>query len=101
MSDINSLKFRLADALTLLAKERDEFGAKETKLMMKAKQYQEALESIQLMVDAQAKDEGLWSVPVGELQSIVEAYLQQELRRLHGCIEHYTKAALSGGEAVP
>lgn len=37
-------------------------------------------------VDRQAEDEGLWSVPFG-LQPITEAYLQQELRRLHTVIE--------------
>jgi hypothetical protein len=49
----------------------------------------EHLEAIKLMVESQAKNDGLWSVPIGGLQPIVEAYLQQELRRLHECVEHY------------
>lgn len=56
--------------------------------------YREALEAVKLLVDAQAEDEGLWGIPLDGLQQISEAYLQQELRRLHECIEHYTKEAL-------
>jgi len=44
-------------------------------------------ERIRAVVDEQAEDEGLWSVPLGPTQPIVEAYLQQELRRLHRVIE--------------
>lgn len=57
--------------------------------------YRESLRAIRLMVEAQAEDEGLWGVRLEGLQSIVEAYLQQELRRLHECVEHYIKAALA------
>ena len=43
--------------------------------------------------------QGLWSVPLVEgTQSIVEAYLQQELRRLHAIIEAIPVDAL---EAAP
>lgn len=38
---------------------------------------------IQQMVDAQALDEGLWFIA----ETAAEAYLQQELRRLHATIE--------------
>lgn len=61
----------------------------------RGRRYRESLRAIRLMVDVQAEDEGLWSIPVEGLQSIVEAYLQQELRRLHECVEHYIKAALA------
>ena len=37
----------------------------------------------QTVVEEQAKDEGLWFVPI----TASEAYLQQELRRLHAVIE--------------
>lgn len=39
---------------------------------------------IRAIVDEQAEDEGLW----GEAANIVEAHLQQELRRLHAAIEN-------------
>jgi len=39
------------------------------------------------LVAEQTLDEGLWAVPLDRLQSISEAHLQQELRRLHGVIE--------------
>ncbi len=42
---------------------------------------------IQAEVDRQAEDEALWSVPAEKLQSISEAYLQQELRKLHAVVE--------------
>lgn len=41
------------------------------------------LADIQRLVDCQAKDEGLWFVA----ETAPEAYLQQELRRLHALIE--------------
>lgn len=39
------------------------------------------------LVNQQAEDEGLWVVPALGTQPIMEAYLQQELRRLHALIE--------------
>ena len=41
------------------------------------------LAAIRALVDEQAEDEGLWFVA----QTAPEAYLQQELRRLHQLIE--------------
>ena len=41
------------------------------------------IEEIQLLVDKQAEDEGLWF----EAETAPEAYLQAELRRLHSLIE--------------
>ena len=35
------------------------------------------------LVDAQAEDEGLWFIA----ETVTEAYLQQELRRLHAAVE--------------
>jgi hypothetical protein len=49
------------------------------------------LGAIRAVVDRQAEDEALWSLPLERQQSIVEAYLQQELRHLHAVIEDYTK----------
>ena len=44
-------------------------------------------DELQSLVDEQAEEDGLWAVyPVG-MQRISEAYLQQELRRLHNAIE--------------
>ena len=46
-----------------------------------------ALATARKLVDEQAEDEGLWGIhPTGE-QPVVEAYLQQELRRLHAAVE--------------
>ena len=52
----------------------------------------EAAKAVRSLVDEQAEDEGLW-LPEGT-QSIVEAYLQQELRRLHAIIEAFPLDAL-------
>ena len=41
------------------------------------------LDALRCLVNAQAEDEALWCVA----DSIVEAYLQQELRRLHAAVE--------------
>lgn len=49
-----------------------------------------ALGEIRKLVDTQAEDEGLWFVA----ESASEAYMQQELRRLHALVETFT----GGGE---
>ncbi len=48
-------------------------------LVLDAERYRQA----RLVVEEQAKDEALWCFA----DSIVEAYVQQELRRLHTAIE--------------
>lgn len=59
---------------------------------------QRALADVLGIVDAQAEDEILWAVyPMGK-QPIAEAYLQQELRRLHEAVER--AAALASGSAA-
>ncbi len=50
----------------------------------------EAMDALLLMVNKQAEDDGLWF----NAQTAPEGYLQQELRTLHGLIEHH--AALRG-----
>jgi hypothetical protein len=45
---------------------------------------EEKLAYLQSIVDEQAEDPGLWLV---DMDNIVVAYLQQELRRLHRAIE--------------
>ena len=45
------------------------------------------LDDLYALVDEQAEDEGLWSTRLDGTLSIAEAYLQQELRRLHALIE--------------
>ena len=45
------------------------------------------MNDIQKLVNEQAEDEGLWF----EAKTAPEAYLQQELRRLHYAIENNTK----------
>lgn len=42
------------------------------------------------IVDEQTEDEGLWSTRLDGTTSIAEAYLQQELRRLHAAVERET-----------
>lgn len=44
---------------------------------------------LRALVSEQAEDEGLWGVPLAGTQPITEAYLQQELRRLHAAVEAY------------
>jgi hypothetical protein len=39
------------------------------------------------LVDRQAEDDGLWFIA----QTAPEAYLQQELRKLHAAIEHASR----------
>jgi hypothetical protein len=39
------------------------------------------------IVDEQAEDEGLWC----DAENVVEAYLQQELRKLHAAVEEVIK----------
>jgi hypothetical protein len=51
----------------------------------------EALTAIQALVDEQAEDDALWFIDC----SISEAYLQQELRRLHALIEQAVSQAVS------
>jgi hypothetical protein len=46
-----------------------------------------ALREITALVGEQAEDEALWAIPPAGTQPIAEAYLQQELRRLHAAIE--------------
>lgn len=46
-----------------------------------------AVEDIQELVNEQAEDDGLWFAA----ETAPEAYLQQELRRLHARIEKWTK----------
>lgn len=61
----------------------------------RAERAEAALKMIQDFVDDQAEDEVLWAVPVEGKQPISEAYIQQELRRLHSVIEQcaaYDKA---------
>ena len=52
------------------------------------RQLSEALSGLRAIVDAQAEDDGLWFVA----QTAPEAYLQQELRKLHAAIEAVTGA---------
>lgn len=49
------------------------------------------LAAIQAVVDQQAEDEGLWF----EARTAPEAYLQQELRRLHAVIESDVRERLA------
>jgi hypothetical protein len=51
-----------------------------------------ALDAIREMVDQQAEDQGLWF----RAETAPEAYLQQELRKLHAEVEKYTKGGCDG-----
>lgn len=55
-----------------------------------------ALDGPQALVDRQAEDEGLW-FPNGTAS---EAYLQQELRKLHAAIECLPPCACGGEEPI-
>ena len=47
-------------------------------------------DELQKIVDEQAENEALWSIPLNGLQPIGEALLQTELRKLHAAIENRT-----------
>jgi hypothetical protein len=51
----------------------------------------EALTAIQAAVDMQAEDDGLWF----DARTATEAYLQQELRKLHAVIERTVTQAVN------
>lgn len=51
----------------------------------------EALTAIQAAVDMQAEDDALWF----DARTVTEAYLQQELRKLHAVIEQAVTQAVS------
>ena len=51
-------------------------------------------DAIQQVVDEQAEDEGLWF----RAETAAEAYLQQELRRLHAAVEGAARAAIKAVE---
>lgn len=51
----------------------------------------EKINRLKSLIEEQANDEGLWSIPFDKLQTITEAYLQQELRRLHEICESLWK----------
>ena len=51
-------------------------------------------DAIQQVVDEQAKDEGLWF----RAETAAEAYLQQDLRRLHAAVEGAARAAIKAVE---
>ena len=53
-------------------------------LAIEAETRADALAEPRRLVDEQAEDEGLWFVP----ETAAEAYLQQELRRLHAAVEY-------------
>jgi hypothetical protein len=83
---------RLRDeALASLAAKNELFDKEQRarfELIADTERAEEALGEIRAVVDRQAKDEGLWSLPLTEgTQPIVEAYLQQELRSLHAVVE--------------
>lgn len=51
------------------------------------------LADVRALVDEQAEDEALWALNLDGTLPISEAYLQQELRRLHALIEEATAPA--------
>lgn len=53
---------------------------------------EEALADLRALVNEQAEDEALWALNLDGSLPISEAYLQQELRRLHGTIERVLSA---------
>ena len=60
------------------------WGAVETAVVrIEAEARAAALAEPRRLVDAQAEDEGLWFIA----ETAAEAYLQQELRRLHAAVE--------------
>ena len=54
-------------------------------LIAKAPEMAEHIRDLQALTDSQAEDEGLWFIA----KTAPEAYLQQELRKLHAVIESF------------
>lgn len=80
---------RLRDELRLVTAPHESVGAVIGALRAERDRLRKAHCRLQQMVDAQALDEGLWF----EAETAAEAYLQQELRKLHAVVE---AAALEG-----
>lgn len=76
ISELEAEKERHEDELVRYAHAFAEWVAERDRL-------REAATRIQQIVDTQALDEGLWFIA----ETAAEAYLQQELRRLHATIE--------------
>jgi hypothetical protein len=84
MRQVAELEQELADA----QKERDAMSRRAASAEADWQAAESRLSRLQLLVNEQAEDEGLWAVPIPpQSQPISEAYLQQELRRLHAAIE--------------
>lgn len=102
---VDRLRQLIADALESFAREAVEEDRDKNNYFHRMKEFEvlyknarkEALTSIQKIVNEQAADEALWSVYIDRLQPISEAYLQQELRRLHAAIELISK---DGGQKL-
>jgi hypothetical protein len=75
------------DCVTVPASQLKEMQERIAELSEQVGRYEKALEEIRSVVDAQADDEGLWSLPFNRLPTIAESHLQKELRRLHAVIE--------------
>ena len=78
-----------------LREERKEHRAAEAELHVLLDDLRAArkvVEDIRTLVDEQAEDEGLWF----EAATAPEAYLQQELRRLHEAVERAIPTGIGG-----
>lgn len=73
----------LREALGYYDKAAEQIDNPDGSLVLVADAARTLLKAIAL-VDEQAEDEGLWFIA----RTAPEAYLQQELRRLHAVIEH-------------
>ena len=61
----------------------------------------EAARIARALVDEQADDEALWALNLDGSLPITEAYLQQELQRLHAAVALIPALALAGQEGKP
>ena len=79
---------RLADEVVRVRNIGSELNTERFELKDEIERLREGIQRVTDLVDAQAEDDGLWF----DAKTAPEAYLQQELRRLHQVCE--TRAAL-------
>ena len=83
MSDIARDIVEEYDALVKKYKELEKSNFQYIKALERIKQLEDRLNKIQMKVDEQAEDEGLWF----NHKYITEGYLQRSLRELHKVVE--------------
>lgn len=83
LRQLRETNIRITENFAALQVRLGEECAKSNSLTAEVEKLKGSLAKIRTVVDAQAKDDGLWFYT----ETVSEAYLQQELRKLHAIIE--------------